>query len=67
METYAEELTAYHGEEICDYCGEHREASLSWGDLAEFNHAHQIAHFNFCGCEDSGTLTYADCPEKVGA
>jgi hypothetical protein len=38
--------------------------SISWSELAELTHATQVERFNWCSCEDSGTLVYLDCPEK---
>ena len=38
--------------------------SMSWSELAELTHATQVERFNWCSCEDSGTLVYMDCPEK---
>lgn len=35
--------------------------AMSWGELANLTHAHQLELFGFCGCED-GPAWYGDCP-----
>ena len=41
------------------------EMSITWGELAQLNHATQVAGFGFCLCEDIADdqdTPYADCP-----
>jgi hypothetical protein len=40
--------------------------TISWSELAELTHATQVERFNWCACEDQGTLVYMDCPIKEG-
>jgi len=43
------------------------EMSISWGELAQLNHATQVAGFGFCLCEDIADdqdTPYADCPRE---
>ena len=58
----------------CPNCGESYDTniepeSISWGELAELNHAGQLDRFGFCLCEDPedpGDLPYPDCPRYAG-
>jgi len=40
--------------------------SISWGDLARFDHAQQVRVFGWCSCEDCepGGQPYEDCPKR---
>lgn len=49
----------------CQYGGvDMSQESITWSELAELTHATQVERFNWCSCEDGGTLVYMDCPEK---
>ena len=51
------------GVHCCDTCRDRED--WSYGELADFTHAKQVAVFQWCGCEDNegNENPYADCPK----
>lgn len=50
---------------VCDICANRED--WSYGDLADFTHAKQVAVFQWCGCEDNegNENPYKDCPKEA--
>ena len=49
---------------VCSVCDQDVEKDLYMSELAEFDHAHQVAHFNWCQCEEQEYFPYDDCPRR---
>jgi hypothetical protein len=50
---------------LCDTCRDRED--WSYGELADFTHAKQVAVFQWCGCEDNegNENPYGDCPKEA--